>query len=133
MQKSESFEDLICWQKAYRLKRRLKSEVISKLPRTEQYELRSQILRAARSSTANIAEGWGRFHYLDSNKFYYNSRGSLSEILDHLIEARDDEYISDELFTELKSQLLEAIRVLNGYIFYLKREYVNSLKKGKRE
>lgn len=133
MQKSESFEDLICWQKAYRLKRRLKSEVISKLPRTEQYELRSQILRAARSSTANIAEGWGRFHYLDSNKFYYNSRGSLSEILDHLIEARDDEYISDELFAELKSQLLEAIRVLNGYIFYLKREYVNSLKKGKRE
>ncbi|WP_288373837.1 four helix bundle protein [uncultured Algoriphagus sp.] len=133
MEKSNSFEDLICWQKAYNLKRRLKRDVLSKLPRTEQYELRSQILRAARSSTANIAEGWGRFHYLDSNKFYYNSRGSIAEILDHLIEARDDEYISDELFTELKSQLLEAIRVLNGYIFYLKREYVNSLKKGRRE
>jgi four helix bundle protein len=133
MEKSNSFEDLICWQKAYNLKRRLKRDVLSKLPTTEQYELRSQILRAARSSTANIAEGWGRFHYLDSNKFYYNSRGSIAEILDHLIEARDDEYISDELFTELKSQLLEAIRVLNGYIFYLKREYVNSLKKGRRE
>ncbi|WP_100629630.1 four helix bundle protein [Algoriphagus formosus] len=133
MEKSNSFEDLICWQKAYNLKRRLKRDVLSKLPRTEQYELRSQILRAARSSTANIAEGWGRFHYLDSNKFYYNSRGSIAEILDYLIEARDDEYISDELFTELKSQLLEAIRVLNGYIFYLKREYVNSLKKGRRE
>ncbi|NVK53930.1 MAG: four helix bundle protein [Flavobacteriaceae bacterium] len=128
MEKSNSFEDLICWQKAYQLKRRLKSDVLSKLPRTEQYELRSQILRATRSSTANIAEGWGRFHYLDSNKFYYNSRGSLAEILDHLIEARDDKYISVELFTELKSQLLETIRVLNGYIFYLKREYINSLK-----
>ncbi|MCS5489034.1 four helix bundle protein [Algoriphagus limi] len=133
MQKSDSFEDLICWQKAYNLKRRLKREVLPKLPRTEKYELYSQILRASRSSTANIAEGWGRFHYLDSNKFYYNSRGSLSEILDHLIEARDNNYIDEELFTELKKDVLEAIRVLNGYIFYLKREHVNSLRKGRRE
>ena len=69
MEKSESFEDLICWQKVYQLKRRIKKEVVSKLPKHEQFEVRSQILRAARSSTANIAEGWGRFHYLDSNKF----------------------------------------------------------------
>lgn len=129
MQKSDSFEDLICWQKAYNLKRRLKREVLPKFPRMEQYELRSQILRASRSSTANIAEGWGRFHYLDSNKFYYNSRGSLAEILDHLIEACDDEYISTELFEELKLDVLEAIKVLNGFIFYLKREYIKSLKK----
>ncbi|WP_332913985.1 four helix bundle protein [Algoriphagus boritolerans] len=98
MEKSDSFEELICWQKAYQLKRRIKEEVICKLPKYEQFELKSQILRASRSATANIAEGWGRFHYLDSNKFYYNSRGSLAEILDHLIEARDDKYISKDLF-----------------------------------
>ncbi|TFV97271.1 four helix bundle protein [Algoriphagus kandeliae] len=46
MQKSDSFEDLICWQKAYNLKRRLKREVLPKLPRTEKYELYSQIFRA---------------------------------------------------------------------------------------
>lgn len=129
MERSDTFEDLVCWQKAYQLKRKLKRDVLSKLPKSEQYELRSQILRAARSSTANIAEGWGRFHYLDSNKFYYNSRGSLAEILDHLIEARDDEYISSDLFEELKLQVLEAIKVLNGFIFYLKREHIKGLRK----
>lgn len=135
MEKSNSFEDLICWQKAYELKLRIKKEVLPNFPRHEQFELKSQILRATRSSTANIAEGWGRFHYLDSNKFYYNSRGSLAEILDHLIESKDEEYISKDLFLDLKSQVLEAIRVLNGYIFYLKREHVNSLRKkeGNRE
>lgn len=129
MDRSDTFEELICWQKAYQLKLRLKREVLSKLPKYEQYELKSQILRSARSATANIAEGWGRFHYLDSNKFYYNSRGSLAEILDHLIEARDDEYIAIDLFSELKSQVIEAIKVLNGFIFYLKREHIKTLKK----
>ncbi|WP_223276080.1 four helix bundle protein [Algoriphagus aquimarinus] len=80
MDRSETFENLKCWQLAYELKKSLKQEVVSKFPSTEKYELRSQVVRAARSATANIAEGWGRFHYLDSNKFYYNSRGSLAEI-----------------------------------------------------
>lgn len=129
MERSESFENLICWQKAYELKKRLKNELLPKLPASENFELKSQIRRAARSCTANIAEGWGRFHYLDSNKFYYNSRGSMAELLDHLIEAKDENYLSEPLFQELRNQVLEAIKVLNGYIFYLKREYPISLKK----
>lgn len=129
MDRSESFENLICWQKAYELKKRLKNDLLPVLPPSENFELKSQIRRAARSSTANIAEGWGRFHYLDSNKFYYNSRGSLAELLDHIIEARDENYLSEQLFQELRNQILEAIKVLNGFIFYLKREYLKSIKK----
>ncbi|MDF2159396.1 four helix bundle protein [Algoriphagus sp. CAU 1675] len=129
MERADTFEDLICWQKAYQLKRNIKKVVISNFPRREEYDLKSQILRASRSVTANIAEGWGRYHYLDSNKFYYNSRGSLAEILDHLIEARDDKYINEETFLDLRQQVLEAIKVLNGFIFYLKREYLKSIKK----
>ena len=30
---------------------------------------------------SNLAEGYGRFHYLDRNKFNYNARGSLIEAL----------------------------------------------------
>lgn len=129
MDRSESFENLICWQNAYELKKRLKNDLLPVLPPSENFELKSQIRRAARSSTANIAEGWGRFHYLDSNKFYYNSRGSLAELLDHIIEARDENYLSEQLFQELRNQILEAIKVLNGFIFYLKREYLKSIKK----
>jgi four helix bundle protein len=129
MERAETFEDLKCWQLAYQLKIGLKSEVIIRIPSSEKYELRSQIIRAARSSTANIAEGWGRFHYLDSNKFYYNARGSISELLDHLIEARDEGYISNEIFQSYKIKILESLKVLNGFIFYLKREHLNLSKR----
>ncbi|EMS32298.1 hypothetical protein C943_01561 [Mariniradius saccharolyticus AK6] len=122
MEKHDSFEDLVCWQKAYELKTDIKRIVLDKLPKPERFELYSQIQSASRSATANIAEGWGRFHYLDSRKFYYNSRGSLAEIIDHLIEARDCGYISLEEFDCLKSQTLSAIRVLNGYIKYVKKK-----------
>lgn len=54
-----NFEELHCWQACYSLKVYLKENVLNKLPKTEKFELYSQILRAARSSTANIAEGWG--------------------------------------------------------------------------
>ncbi len=40
----------------------------------------SQFLEAADSVGANIAEGSGRYHFRDSVKFYYNSRGSLLEL-----------------------------------------------------
>lgn len=38
-----------------------------------------QFIRSVDSVGANIAEGYGRFHYLDKNKFYYNARASLLE------------------------------------------------------
>ena len=129
MDRSETFENLKCWQLAYELKKCIKKEVVINFPSNEKYELRSQIVRAARSSTANIAEGWGRFHYLDSNKFYYNARGSISEILDHIIEARDEGYISEEIYLKFRAMIIESLKVLNGFIFYLKREQINSSKK----
>lgn len=120
MERHDSFEDLVCWQKAYSLKTNIRKMILEKLPKSERFELYSQIQRASRSATANIAEGWGRFHYLDSRKFYYNSRGSLAEILDHLLEAKDYGYISEEEYLFLKSETQNAIKVLNGYIKYLK-------------
>jgi len=123
--RGESFEDLECWQAAYRLKRRIWEEVAPHFPKEERFELKSQIIRAARSSTANIAEGWGRYHYLDSRKFYLNSRGSQAEILDHLLEARDCNYISPQLFDSLKADLNTSLRLLNGYIRYLNSKFEN--------
>ena len=49
------------------------------LPKHLRYDLGSQLLRAVDSIGANIAEGYGRFHYKDKIKFYYNARGSLWE------------------------------------------------------
>ena len=115
----ETFEDLKCWQSAFRLKQRIRKEVIPNFPKEERYELTSQLVRATRSSTANIAEGWGRFHFLESRKFYFNARGSQAEVLDHLMEAKDCSYISSELYKSLRADVIESIKILNGYIRYL--------------
>ena len=54
-----------------------------------------QLVRSVDSVGANIAEGYGRFHYLDSAKFYYNARGSLSEAR-HWVELLSERQIIKE-------------------------------------
>ena len=64
-----TFEDLQCWKDCRVLRLFVAKEVFPALPKDERYRLGDQLLRAARSTTANIAEGYGRFHYLDNAKF----------------------------------------------------------------
>lgn len=90
------------------------------LPKDERFRLGDQLLRAGRSTTANVAEGYGRFHYLDNAKFCSNARGSCWEVLDHLITAHDEELISAELLARGRDIVHSAVRLLNGYMKYLK-------------
>jgi four helix bundle protein len=115
-----TFEDLECWQACRELRRFVTQQVLSALPKEERYRLGDQLLRAARSSTANIAEGYGRFHYLDNAKFCSNARGSCWEVLDHLITAHDDGIISANSLDRGRRLVAQAIRLLNGYMKYLK-------------
>lgn len=119
---ANNFEDLECWQRCYELKNFLKKDILPKLPASEKFQLHSQILRASRSSTANIAEGWGRYHYKENIKFLLNARGSVAEILDHSIEAFDCHYIVSENLLEVRSQTTRCLQVINGYIRYLRKE-----------
>jgi four helix bundle protein len=116
-----SFEDLDCWKAGRELRIFVHQSILPALPKEERYRLGDQVLRAARSITANIAEGHGRFHYLDNSKFCRNARGSCSEVLDHLITARDEELISDELLGVGRAKVGRTLQVINGYIGYLRR------------
>ena|SRR5687768_17022376 len=66
------------------------------------------IIRASRSVTANIAEGYGRFHYTENIQFARLARGSLYEIIDHLTVAQEEKLISDETFTLLRENAVRA-------------------------
>lgn len=116
-----TFEDLECWQAARSLRTFVSRQVLPRLPREERYRLGDQIVRAARSATANIAEGYGRFHYLDNSKFCSNARGSAWEVLDHLITAADDAYIGADVLAAGRARVAETVKLLNGYMAYLKR------------
>jgi four helix bundle protein len=96
--------------------------VLPALPRDEKYRLGDQLIRAARSTTANIAEGYGRYHYLDTAKFCSNARGSAYEVLDHLITAYDEKMIGSEMFQTGEKQVEQSVRLLNGYIHYLQEK-----------
>jgi four helix bundle protein len=117
----KTFEDLECWQQCRNLRLYIAKQVVPALPKDERYRLGDQLLRAARSTTSNIAEGYGRFHYLDNAKFCSNSRGSCWEVLDHLITGNDEALIRPDFLNEGRQLVNSAIRVLNGYMNYLKR------------
>ncbi len=116
----KTFEELDCWKKATELRRKF-SKLVKTFPSDEKYKLTSQVIRASRSVTANIAEGYGRYHYQEYTQFCRNSRGSLYEVLDHLIVANDEGYISEKVLESLRSDLNSCLAVLNGFINYLQR------------
>ena len=120
------FEDLECYQLAMKVFRE-GYKVASLLPSEEKYNLADQLRRASTSIILNIAEGYGRYHYLDSLRFYYIARGSIMEVLSALIACDDRKYTKDDL-SQQRELCHSALRSLNGYI-----RYVRTQQQGKQE
>ena len=94
--------------------------VAKRLPDIEKFGLASQTRRAALSLTNNIAEGHGRFHYLDQIKFTLQSRGSLEELIDDLNACEDEQYLPVEEIVSLKDEAWRLRQLIDGYIRYLR-------------
>jgi four helix bundle protein len=76
-----------------------------------------QFIRAVDSVGANIAEGYGRFHYLDKIKFYYNGRASLSEAGDHWVELlKERRMVIESEYKEFKIIIEKLSLKLNNFI-----------------
>jgi len=91
-----------------------------KLPDFEKFELGRQMRRAAVSLTNNIAEGHGRYHYVDQIRFQLQARGSLAELIDDLNVCEDENYLATSSVTALKNLAKELQRLIGGYIRYLR-------------
>ena len=126
------FEDLECYKLAlnvivagYKL--------VAMLPPEEKFDLAVQVRRSSKSVTANIAEGYGRYHYLDSLYKYSIARGELNETLSHVINARILGYIDQTMFESLYSLVREAEQTLNGYMSYVRRQRAGSKEYGDKK
>ena len=115
----ESFEDLEVWKICREIRQEV-SRLFRQFPQTEKYRLMDQGIRASRSVTNNIAEGFGRYYYQDNIKYCRNARGSLYELLDHLIIAFDEKYIEQKTLQEHQIKIRRAVKLINGYIRHLK-------------
>lgn len=82
--KVESYRQLKVWQKSMDLVLEC-YEVTRGFPPNEQFGLTSQIRRAAVSVPANIAEGFGRWHWKEFVRFLLMANGSLKEVETHLL------------------------------------------------
>jgi len=118
--KYNDFRDLEVWQKCKELRQKT-WELCKEFPKEEKFRLSDQMIRASRSATACIAEGYGRFHYQENIQFCRQARGSLYEQIDHLDVALDCSYINSDFAENLIRQIKTTIRILNGYIKYLKQ------------
>src|SRR6266481_4056406 len=123
-QKFQTFEDLEVYKAARDFRKRI-YDVSRRLPSFEKFELGSQIRTASVSLTNNIAEGHGRFHYLDQIKFMLQSRGSLQEPMDDLNICLDESYISADEIAPLRDQGWDVLRLLNGYLRWLRARKVS--------
>ena len=123
-----NFEDLQVWKECRNLRKQV-SIVVKSFPSEEKYRMVDQLIRASWSITANIAEGHGRFHYQENIQFCRQARGSLSETLDHIICALDENYISINQLDIFRNQYNLCLKILNGYIAYLQKMKLNESNK----
>ena len=111
----QHFTEMPVWQTAHKLVLRV-YRLSSSFPKDEQYALTSQIRRAVVSVSSNIAEGFGRQHSRDKAQFYYNARGSLYEVEDQLLIARDLGYLTADNHGQVKELVATTVFDLNKII-----------------
>jgi four helix bundle protein len=115
----QTFEDLDVYQVAREFRKAM-YRIARRLPEEEKFALASQIRRAAVSLTNNIAEGHGRFHFLEQIKFMLQARGSLEELLDDLNICADESYFPASEIEQLMSEAWRLHKLINGYIRFLR-------------
>lgn len=113
--KITSFTDLITWQEGHKLVLMVYKKTEG-FPSEEKFSLTSQIRRAVVSVTSNIAEGFGRQTNRDKVHFYVMARGSILELQNQLIIARDISILNPESFKKLSNQAVTVHKLMNGLI-----------------
>ncbi|MEK7547217.1 MAG: four helix bundle protein [Patescibacteria group bacterium] len=113
--KIKDFKDLNSWQEAHKLVIMV-YETTKIFPREEIFGLVSQMRRAAISVTSNIAEGFGRQGYKEKIQFYYLAQGSLIELKNQILAAKDIGYMKSGDYEELMGQADSAHKLLQGLI-----------------
>ena len=113
--KIKSFTQLNTWKQAHVLILEIYS-ITKTFPKEELFGLTNQIRRAVVSITSNIAEGFSRNSYKEKSQFYSMSLGSLTEVQNQLVIAKDLKYIAKEKFQRLAELTIVVNKLLNGLI-----------------
>ena len=114
----KGYKDLDCYIKAREL-RIFIATLVKKFPPQEKFFLNPQIIDCSRSVTRNIAEGYGRYTFTDTRHFFIIARGSVTETMEQLTTAFDENYISKDELNDGAIKCELVFKLINGYIAYL--------------
>jgi len=115
VEKIKSFTDLVAWQEGHKLVLMV-YKTTEKFPKKEIYSLTSQMRRCSISITSNITEGFSRQGKKEKIQFYYTARGSLTELQNQLLIAKDVGYLTKSRFQKIAAQTVKVSKLLTGLI-----------------
>ena len=115
----KDFRTLKVWEKAHALTLSIYKASVG-FPKNELYALTNQIQRATVSIPANIAEGCGKDSDAELKRYFQIAMGSSSELEYLILLAHDLGYLSQAVYQELQSSLIEVRKMLNAFIQRLK-------------
>lgn len=125
METMKSFTDLNAWKEGHKLVLMI-YDITKVFPKEEIFALTSQIRRAVVSITSNLAEGFSRNSYKEKSQFYSMALGSLTEVQNQLLIAKDIGYILKENFDSAAAQTVIVSKLVNGLIKTTKSIILNS-------
>ena len=113
--KIKSFTELNAWKEGHKLVLEI-YKITKTFPKDEQFGLTNQLRRVAVSFTSNIAEGFSRNSYKEKLQFYSMALGSLTEIQNQLLVAKDIGYLTKQEFAKIAHQTITINKITNGLI-----------------
>jgi len=113
MNRIQRFEDLIAWQKARQLTKRI-YELTRKGTWARDFGLSSQIQRASVSIMSNIAEGFERHRRNEFHQFLSTAKASCAEVRSQLYVALDAGHLIETDFRNVLAQAEEVGRIIGG-------------------
>jgi four helix bundle protein len=115
IKKIQSFTDLDAWKEGHKLVLMI-YQTTKDFPKDEIFGLTNQIRRCAVSITSNIAEGFSRQSYKEKIQFYHISLGSVTELQNQILIARDVKYVLPAMFTKIAEKSVQVHKIINGLI-----------------
>lgn len=109
----------LCCEAAEKKPRAMPAElhkVTETFPEKEVFGLTIQMRRCVISITSNIAEGFSRQSYKEKTQFYFMALGSITELQNQLLVARDVGYLDKVTFQPLAEQSVKVHKITNGLI-----------------
>ncbi len=117
----KDFYQLEAWQTTHTLVLQI-YKLTRTFPKDELYGIVTQLRRAALSISANIAEGFERYHFNDKARFYLQARGSAGEVQNFFLVSRDLGYIDSAICEKLMEDTRSVRKLINGLIRSIEKQ-----------